>query len=86
MTAAPWPRAILPQDRIPHDRRNETWDQLADAYRTLEPGDQFLGLYLAIRDGEGRGHLLVRIDGMVFRLPVGDDWQPVAPEAPGTAA
>ena len=70
MTApASWPPSL------PHPvMRGQSWNTLQDlttqAYRLIQPGEHVMGLLVRVKDGEGRGTLIVRDENGIRRVPV----------------
>ena len=72
MSAAEWPRSLLPQDRDP-----TTWHPLQDGcaklYRLIRPGETFAGMTVTVIDGR-RTVRLVLVRGGTRRVVVdGED-------------
>jgi len=68
LTAAPWPKSIHPA------MRGHSWNTLqdltAEAYRLIQPREHVMGLLVRVKDGEGRGTLIVRDEDGIRRVPV----------------
>lgn len=74
MTAAPWPRAILPQDR--DNRFNTLMDSICVLYRHLQPGEVVTGMSVTTSGSGWQAVLLTRGGDGVRRLVITDEKVP----------